>query len=60
MEGLVAMVGGVEELVARANRYCSAMQANYHATKFRSFAHIDSPARLIKELVKPVPLLGAQ
>ena len=30
-------------------------QAEYHKEKFRVFPHVDSPARLIRELVKPVP-----
>lgn len=28
-------------------------QAEYHQEKFRAFPHVDSPARLIKEIVKP-------
>ena len=42
-------------------RYCllrgwpPPLQADYHAEKFRAFPHVDSPARLIKEIVKPPP-----
>ena len=30
-----------------------AVQAAYHHERFRTFPHVDSPARLIKELLKP-------
>ncbi|KAK9830462.1 hypothetical protein WJX72_011902 [[Myrmecia] bisecta] len=53
VEGLCAMVGGVEDLVSKAERHCSLMQAEYHQEKFRTFPHIDSPARLIREMVRP-------
>lgn len=33
-------------------------QAEYHAEKFRVFPHVDSPARLIRELVRPAALGG--
>ena len=35
-------------------------QAEYHKEKFRVFPHVDSPARLIRELVKPAPLATRQ
>lgn len=28
------------------------LQAEYHADKFRAFPHVNSPARLIRELVR--------
>jgi hypothetical protein len=32
---------------------CTCVQVEYHQEKFRAFPHINSPARLIKEIVKP-------
>ncbi|KAK9833544.1 hypothetical protein WJX81_003746 [Elliptochloris bilobata] len=51
VEGLCAMVSGVEDLVATAERECGRMQADYHHQKFAMFEHVDSPARLIKEIL---------
>ncbi|KAL0051387.1 hypothetical protein WJX82_006470 [Trebouxia sp. C0006] len=53
VEGLCSMVSGVEELVAKAEKHCTAMQARYHQERFRTHPHIDSPAKLIQELLKP-------
>jgi hypothetical protein len=53
VEGLCAMVTGVEELVGCAERQCTAMQARWHREKFRKFTHVDSPARLIQEIIRP-------
>lgn len=36
-------------------------QAEYHAEKFRAFPHVNSPARLIRELVRvPEPAAGSK
>ncbi|KAI3432571.1 hypothetical protein D9Q98_004120 [Chlorella vulgaris] len=63
VEGVCKLVGDVEEMVGRANRSAQAVQAEYHAEKFRPFPHVNSPARLIRELVRPggskAPLLAA-
>ncbi|DBA81893.1 hypothetical protein WJX77_011732 [Trebouxia sp. C0004] len=57
VEGLCSMVSGVEELVAKAEKHCTAMQARYHQERFRTHPHIDSPAKLIQELLKPAGLM---
>lgn len=33
--------------------HCYGAQADYHHQKFAMFEHVDSPARLIKEIVRP-------
>eukprot|EP00891_Asterochloris_glomerata_P002231 jgi/Astpho2/2231/fgenesh1_pg.00040_%23_64_t len=53
VEGLCALVSGCEELVAKAQQHGTIIQAAYHHERFRTFPHVDSPARLIKELLKP-------
>eukprot|EP00884_Botryococcus_braunii_P022208 jgi/Botrbrau1/8671/Bobra.0087s0024.1 len=55
VEGLSALVEGVEELVGRAERQCGLLQAHWHRDKFRKFPHVDSPARLIRDIIQPVP-----
>ncbi|KAL4452643.1 hypothetical protein ABPG75_008305 [Micractinium tetrahymenae] len=61
VEGVCKLVGDVEELVERASRAAAAVQAEYHAEKFRAFPHINSPARLIRELVRaPGPAPGSK
>ncbi|KAA6426705.1 MAG: hypothetical protein FRX49_03815 [Trebouxia sp. A1-2] len=57
VEGLCSMVSGVEELVAKAEKHCTAMQARYHQERFRTHPHIDSPAKLIQELLKPAGIM---
>ncbi|GAB4818836.1 hypothetical protein N2152v2_005882 [Parachlorella kessleri] len=59
-EGLCKLVGDVEELVDRANRTAHTLQAEYHQEKFQAFPHVDSPARLIREIVKPPPKVAQQ
>ncbi|KAL4439014.1 hypothetical protein ABPG77_006951 [Micractinium sp. CCAP 211/92] len=61
VEGVCKLVGDVEELVERASRAAAAVQAEYHAEKFRAFPHVNSPARLIRELVRaPGPAPGSK
>lgn len=38
---------------------CSAPQAEYHRDKFRVFAHVNSPAWLIRHLIKSDAADGA-
>lgn len=53
VDGVCLLVGDVEELVVRANHSAQAMQAQVHAQRFSTFLHINSPAHLIKALVRP-------
>ncbi|KAK9805960.1 hypothetical protein WJX73_008818 [Symbiochloris irregularis] len=53
VKGLAALVTGVEDLVAQAEQTCSLLQAEYHRDKFRNFPHVESPARLIREILRP-------
>ena len=46
------LVADVEELVEAANSRAGVLQAEYHADKFRTFPHVDSPQRLIRELIR--------
>lgn len=42
-------------------RPCPArLQAEYRAEKLSAFPHVDSPARLIRELVRPAPAAAAR
>lgn len=53
VEGLCMLVGDVEELADVADQSAHAMQAQYHAEKFKTFAHMDSPDRLIRDILRP-------
>jgi len=53
VEGLCMLVGDVEELADAADQSAHAMQAQYHAEKFKTFAHMDSPERLIRNILRP-------
>jgi hypothetical protein len=55
VEGLQAMVGAIEELAACTELQCNAMRFEWHAQKLRAFPHVDSPARLIREITRLGP-----
>lgn len=59
VDGVCLLVGDVEELVERANREAGEMQARYHAQRFQTFPHVNSPAHLIKALVRPAAAAAA-
>lgn len=50
-DALSSMVEGLEDLARKADEICNQLQAEYHQDKFSVFAHVNSPAWLIKQLV---------
>ncbi|KAJ9523643.1 hypothetical protein QJQ45_019917 [Haematococcus lacustris] len=57
VECLLGLVNKVELMVARAEQVSASMQAEYHADKFATFPHVNSPAWLIKH-ISQAPLPG--
>jgi len=52
VDGLTAMVTGVEGMVRRAERACNLMQQELVDDRFRGLSHVDSPATLIRQLTR--------
>lgn len=53
VEALCSMLSKAEQLVAVAEQTCGALQSEFHSTAFRTFAHVDSPKWLIRQLLGP-------
>lgn len=53
VESLSSMMEKVEALVVKAEQASTLLQSEYHQDKFRVFPHVNSPAWLIRHLIKP-------
>eukprot|EP00890_Picochlorum_soloecismus_P003675 jgi/Picsp_1/4308/NSC_01816-R1_hypothetical protein CHLREDRAFT_144129 [Chlamydomonas reinhardtii] len=51
VEGVSLVVGNIEDLIEQANEKAALAQKQYHSERFKTFPHVNSPARLIKAIV---------
>ncbi|KAG1658936.1 hypothetical protein FOA52_007128 [Chlamydomonas sp. UWO 241] len=55
VEWLGGFLSKVDALVSRGDEACMLLQADYHADKFRTFPHVNSPGWLIDQIVSKQP-----
>jgi len=55
VDGVCLVVGNIEDLVDRANETMREVTKQHHDQKFKSLPHFNSPARLIRAIVRQPP-----
>ena len=53
VEGVSLVVGNIEDLIEKANRKALDAQKNLHSKRYQAYPHVNSPARLIRAIVRP-------
>ena len=53
VDGVCLVVGEMEDLVDRAHETAQEAQIKVHNERFKAFPHMNSPAKLIRALVRP-------
>ena len=53
VEGVSLIVGNIEDLIDKANKKTRDAQKALHAERYKEYPHVNSPARLIKAIVRP-------
>lgn len=53
VEGVSLIVGNIEDLIEKANKKTRDAQKALHAERYKEYPHVNSPARLIKAIVRP-------
>eukprot|EP00889_Picochlorum_renovo_P003486 jgi/Picre1/30516/NNA_005879.t1 len=53
VEGVSMIVGNIEDLIEKANEKAKDAQKKLHADRAKAHPHINSPARLIKAIIRP-------
>lgn len=55
VEAVSLIVGNIEDLIEKANDKANEAQQKYHSERLKAFPHINSPAKLIKAIVRRQP-----
>lgn len=55
VEGVSMIVGNIEDLIEKSTEQANEAQKEYHSERFKAFPHINSPARLIKAIIRKRP-----
>lgn len=53
VEGVSLIVGNIEDLIEKANKKTLDAQKVLHAERYKEYPHVNSPARLIKAIIRP-------